>query len=94
MFERIKRYIHRIKRHRRNKNISRFADRLYLARYESLINTDMYIHPLVYLIIRFRYPVSFKWLRLKEDSFLVKDYFDIICVQPKGLILYVFNQKE
>ncbi len=83
MFEKLKRYIHRIKRHKRNKKISDFANNLYYLRYFYYPNLDIYVHPLVYAIIRFRYPVSIKYLRLREDSFLVKDYFDVITVQPK-----------
>jgi hypothetical protein len=84
MFEKIKRYIHRIKRHKRNKKLSEFADKLFTIRYFYCNDYDIYVHPLVYSIIRFRYPVSINYLRLKEDSFLVKDYFNVITVQPKG----------
>lgn len=76
--KKLKRFIHRIKRHKRNKKLSKFADSLYFARYYSENNSVLLVHPLVYLLIRLRYPVSYKWLRLKDDSFLIKDYFDVI----------------
>lgn len=57
MFEKLKRYIHRIKRHRRNKNISRFADNMFLASRTSSYKIGL--NPLVYEIIRSRYSDEF-----------------------------------
>lgn len=81
--KKLKRYIHRIKRHKRNKKISDFANNLYYLRYVYYPGLNICVHPLVYAIIRFRYPVTIDYLGLKEDSFLVKDYFDVITIQPK-----------
>ena len=48
MFEKLKKYIHRIKRHRRNKNISRFADNMFLA--SRAFSYKIGLNPLVYAI--------------------------------------------
>lgn len=57
MFEKLKRYIHRIKRHRRNKNISGFADNIFLVSRTSSYKIGL--NPLVYEIIRSRYSDEF-----------------------------------
>lgn len=83
MFEKLKRYTHRIKRHKRNKKLSVFADKvLYVVRYCEYGNVTVFVHPLVYAIIRYKYPADI-YLRLKEDCF-TKDYFSLMTVLSKG----------
>jgi len=51
--KKLKRFIHRIKRHRRNKKISRFADNVFLV--SRTCSYKIGLNPLVYEIIRSRY---------------------------------------
>ena len=55
--KKLKRFIHRIKRHNRNKNISRFADNMFLV--SRRIEYKIGLNPLVYEIIRSRYSDRF-----------------------------------
>ena len=65
MFEKIKRYIHKIKRHRRNKRLSKFADTMFEA--SSRVWYKIGIHPLIYEIINFRYHDSLTSWNLFPD---------------------------
>ena len=63
----------RIKRKIRNIRLSKFAENIYFASW----HTDclLFVHPLVYEIIRFRYPENMP-PRLMENELLLKDdYF-------------------
>lgn len=55
--KKLKRFIHRIKRHRRNKKISRFADYMFLV--SRTCSYKIGLNPLVYEIIRSRYSDKF-----------------------------------
>ena len=55
--KKLKRYIHRIKRHKRNKKISKFADNMFLA--SRTCSYKIALNPLVYEIIRSRYSDRF-----------------------------------
>ena len=71
MFEKIKRYIHKIKRHRRNRKLSKFADNMFLASLN--INNKIGVHPLVYEIINFRHNDIFIFNLISD--FLIEDYY-------------------
>lgn len=77
MFEKIKRYIHRIKRHRRNRKLSKFANNLFSATLN--INYKIVVHPLVYEIINFRHNDIFIFNLIPD--FLIPDYYTIIEVK-------------
>ena len=57
VLDKIKRLVRRIKRHRRNKKLSKFCDNFYIANRLSPIvaMSDVFVHPLVYEVLRFRY---------------------------------------
>ena len=79
--KKIKRFIHRIKRHKRNRKLSRFADNMFFAVSNSCWLGMYFVHPLIYEIIRFRYLQNDSMVQLysclRADS-LVKDYTSII----------------
>lgn len=57
VFEKIKKYIHRIKRHKRNRKLSKFADVMFQVSRNS--DYKIGLNPLVYEIIRSRYSNEF-----------------------------------
>lgn len=77
MFEKIKRYIHKIKRHRRNKRLSKFADAMFEA--SNRVWYKIGIHPLVYEIINFRHHDSVTLRNLVPD-YLISDYHRIFLI--------------
>lgn len=77
MFEKIKRYIHKIKRHRRNKRLSKFADAMFEA--SGRVCYKIGIHPLIYEIINFRYHDSMVLWNLVPD-YMIDNYYRIILV--------------
>ena len=73
--KKLKRYIHRIKRHRRNKKISRFADNIFLASRTSSYKIGL--NPLVYEIIRSRHSDEFI-MNLVPDYMSVDKYSELL----------------
>lgn len=55
--KKLKQFIKRIKRHARNRKLSKFCDNFYIANRLSPIvaMSDVFVHPLVYEVLRFRY---------------------------------------
>lgn len=76
--KKLKRLIHRIQRHKRNKKLSKFADNIFYATTHCPYTT-VFVHPLVFEIIRFRY-FGKMFYTLRVDYF-AKDYFDILTIQ-------------
>lgn len=69
--------INKIKRKNRNKKLSKFADKMYYATWNT--SQNVFVHPLVFEIIRFRY-FGKLCCTLHKDEFLCggKDYFRIV----------------
>lgn len=79
--KKIKRFIHKIKRHKRNKMLSKFADNIFYAISNSCWNYNIFVHPLIYEIIRFRYignDALVKMYSCIRAENLVSDYTSII----------------
>lgn len=53
--KKVKTFIRRIKRHKRNKRLSEFADNIFFAVSNRCWYGNVFIHPLIYKIIRIRY---------------------------------------
>lgn len=79
--KKLKGFIHRIKRHKRNKRLSKFADNLFYAVSNSCWNYNAFVHPLIYEIIRIRYLGNDTLVKLysciKADN-LISNYTSII----------------
>ena len=75
MFKKLKRYIRRIKRHKRNKKISRFADNMFLV--SRTYNYKIGLNPLVYEIIRSRYSDEFI-MNLIPDYMSIDKYSEFL----------------
>ena len=73
--KKLKRYIHRIKRHRRNKKISRFTDNIFLVSRTSSYKIGL--SPLVYEIIRSRYSDKFI-MNLVPDYMSTDKYSELL----------------
>lgn len=73
--KKLKRYIHRIKRHRRNKKISRFADNIFLASRTSSYKIGL--NPLVYEIIHSRHSDEFI-MNLIPDYMSADKYLELL----------------
>lgn len=79
--KKIKRFIHRIKRHKRNRKLSKFADNMFFAVSNSCWYGNVFVHPLIYEIIRFRYLQRDALVQLYSClrvDYLTKDYTSII----------------
>ena len=77
----LKRFIHRIKRHKRNKRLSNIADNIFYAVSNSTWNWTIFVHPLVYEIIRIKYLRNDCLVKLYSSlkvDYLAKDYTTII----------------
>lgn len=77
----IKRFIHRIKRHKRNKSLSNIAKGLYLFS-KSQWGFKICLHPLIYEIIRIKY--------CENDFYMLKlfpDYLNTDLTLPTFIIV-------
>lgn len=74
----LKQLIRRIKRHNRNKKLSKFADNIFYATTHCPYVTVL-VHPLVFEIIRFRY--FGKMFSTLSVDYFAKDCFDILTIQ-------------
>lgn len=79
----IKKLIRKLKRKNRNIMLSKFAENIYFASWHT--NCQLFVHPLVYEIIRFRH--SEMPPTLKTDSFLGlkagNEFSEIIVCHPQ-----------
>ena len=76
--QKIKRFIHRIKRHKRNKSLSNFAKGLYFFS-KSQCGFKFGLHPLIYEIIHIKYCENdFYMLKLFPDYTLEDKYSEFL----------------
>lgn len=75
--KKLKRFIHRIKRHKRNKRLSKFADNIFIASRNCCYKLGL--NPLVYEIIRVRYSNEFI-MNLFPDYLSEDKYSEVIAI--------------